>query len=825
MQTGSIANGLQMYTLLPNARSRGQAIQMVVFFLVGAVGQQAGAVIYQYHGWIPSMGMGLGFVLLAFALLMARTPFEKGWVPGWMRGGRWWIGVDVSERDYGKGKEVAEVVLGEVVIGREETALQDLRYQVGEVVKDCRTLAERAPSLGALGGGGSPNASFARIMLPPIISAPDVSNVGVEEPSTRIHEAQATGLAVDEESGHAEPVVAKPVKPPAHLFNTPIKTAHLEAESGDDEISPLAKAKIRAAAAAAAALDKKLQKGGAISSDPHLVAVTSKPRWYRRFYRRFFIQEAGHHAPRSIGLSILDLSSRHRQYARMTHPHSLFRQLWNAAITILTCIAFVTIPLFIGFEELSHGLKPLSLILTVFYILTIITNFRTGYFDDQHVVMEPHLVARRYMRGGTFFFDIVTSIPWIYIVDAFTKERVVVEAKWRTLCLINALWAVKLLLEKGPGLFSITKKYANMRYSLHSALFDSLWVFGAIVLYWHWSACIENWIDVIENSEHLETEGGFERYTIAFFNAASEMFSAGWGVPTPPTSVKRWLKIINILVGAVFEATLVGHISTFLISLDSSGRMYQEKLDEVNQYIAYKNLDATLRKRILSYYEFKYSNNKYFHEQGILRELNEPLRQAVCIHNCRSFLLKVPFFRDGDNAFINQLVTSLTINHYLPGDIVIAEDTSGDDMHFIASGICEVVTQGTVRARLTPGLFFGEISLLFGEMKRTATIRVVTPCVLYSLRKRNLDEVLEHHPIMAHRIRKVAQDRLAQIKTIKKLDLRRKSTVANANAAQHSSDPTNIYDAAEKVTISPSTSDERLSERLSVSSAEKARPK
>lgn len=47
-------------------------------------------------------------------------------------------------------------------------------------------------------------------------------------------------------------------------------------------------------------------------------------------------------------------------------------------------------------------------------------------------------------------------------------------------------------------------------------------------------------------------------------------------------------------------------------------------------------------------------------------------------------------------------------------------------------------------------------------MKRTATIKSVTPCVLYSLSKTQLDEVLSHHPNMAHAIRKVAEERLAQ---------------------------------------------------------------
>lgn len=57
--------------------------------------------------------------------------------------------------------------------------------------------------------------------------------------------------------------------------------------------------------------------------------------------------------------------------------------------------------------------------------------------------------------------------------------------------------------------------------------------------------------------------------------------------------------------------------------------MYKEKLDEVNQYTSYKNLNSALKKRVLNYYEFKYYRGKFFDENRIMRELNGPLKK-VC---------------------------------------------------------------------------------------------------------------------------------------------------------------------------------------------------
>jgi CRP-like cAMP-binding protein len=187
----------------------------------------------------------------------------------------------------------------------------------------------------------------------------------------------------------------------------------------------------------------------------------------------------------------------------------------------------------------------------------------------------------------------------------------------------------------------------------------------------------------------------------------------------------------------------------------------------VNQYITYKGFGENLRNRIIKYYQFKYARGKYFDENRILEELNQPLRQYIALRECQDLIVKVPFFKDADKYFITQVVMILKVNHYLPGDYIIEEGTSGDHMYFIASGTVEAIVNGVVRAKLSPGLFFGEIALLFGRMKRTASIRALSHCILYSLSRQDLNSVLELNPVMAERMRQVAADRLANDQKLK----------------------------------------------------------
>jgi CRP-like cAMP-binding protein len=132
------------------------------------------------------------------------------------------------------------------------------------------------------------------------------------------------------------------------------------------------------------------------------------------------------------------------------------------------------------------------------------------------------------------------------------------------------------------------------------------------------------------------------------------------------------------------------------------------------------------------------------------------------MRECRALIIQVPFFKGADNGFISQVVMILKPCHFLPDDLVIEKGTAGDFMFFIASGNLEVMVDNVAVVELTPGQFFGEIALLFGHMKRTATIRAKTNCSLYSLSRSDLDSILEVYPEMAEKLQKTAEERIGQ---------------------------------------------------------------
>ena len=69
-----------------------------------------------------------------------------------------------------------------------------------------------------------------------------------------------------------------------------------------------------------------------------------------------------------------------------------------------------------------------------------------------------------------------------------------------------------------------------------------------------------------------------EQYSWAMFKALSHMLSIGFGRFPPQNVTEVWLTILSMIVGATFYALFIGNISTLLLSSDSSGRLYDEKV-------------------------------------------------------------------------------------------------------------------------------------------------------------------------------------------------------------------------------------------------------
>ncbi len=122
-----------------------------------------------------------------------------------------------------------------------------------------------------------------------------------------------------------------------------------------------------------------------------------------------------------------------------------------------------------------------------------------------------------------------------------------------------------------------------------------------------------------------------------------------------------------------------------------------------------------------------------------------------------SMVARVPLFAQLGADELQAIMERLHSKHCARGEIIVHRGEAADAMYFIASGKVEIELspQPVVMGQ---GNFFGEMAILTRSL-RSATVRALTPCRLLVLDARDFYHLLDHSPLMAEQIRKVAAAR------------------------------------------------------------------
>jgi small-conductance mechanosensitive channel len=104
-----------------------------------------------------------------------------------------------------------------------------------------------------------------------------------------------------------------------------------------------------------------------------------------------------------------------------------------------------------------------------------------------------------------------------------------------------------------------------------------------------------------------------------------------------------------------------------------------------------------------------------------------------------------------DEESFRNLLAAAERRIYGAGETVIREGDEGSHFHHILSGAMNVSKDGQVVARLGPGDFFGEISLVTGE-KTNATVTAASESVLILVSSSRFKQVVDMNEAMAERL-------------------------------------------------------------------------
>jgi CRP-like cAMP-binding protein len=129
-------------------------------------------------------------------------------------------------------------------------------------------------------------------------------------------------------------------------------------------------------------------------------------------------------------------------------------------------------------------------------------------------------------------------------------------------------------------------------------------------------------------------------------------------------------------------------------------------------------------------------------------------------------LSKVPLLHRLPPEEVQALIPYVTSRIYRAGTTIIRQGEPGDSLFIIEKGAVDIVdvkNQMQKIASISDGGIIGEIALLTGE-PRSATVVAATDVRVWIVLKEHFDLVIAHSPKLAEAVRKLADERIADLK-------------------------------------------------------------
>eukprot|EP00163_Fabomonas_tropica_P030364 TRINITY_DN681_c0_g1_i1.p1 TRINITY_DN681_c0_g1~~TRINITY_DN681_c0_g1_i1.p1 ORF type:complete len:1518 (+),score=303.17 TRINITY_DN681_c0_g1_i1:420-4973(+) len=382
-------------------------------------------------------------------------------------------------------------------------------------------------------------------------------------------------------------------------------------------------------------------------------------------------------------------------------------------------------------------------------------RFYTPLQDGAQLISSRREIRQKLFRSPSFFLDVVTVIPIDIILFAAGAYRAGIYYR-----LVRLWWCHHI-----DRLYTFWER----RTFISPLVFKLLKMGLYIVMIAHVVACAWFKVGFHENFSHsrnwltednIINAGASTQYVRSLYWSVSTLTTVGYGDIVPMTDGETVFTVLVMLIGQSVYAYIIGTIATVLQGKDKLNADFKKKMDELRVWIRWRQLPPDLSRRLVRFYEYLWGVNRGIDEEALLEELPQGLRNEVAYFLNEDTLRSVPIFKSTDQHFISLLAVKLKPLIVGPEDFIIRYGDMGSQMYLMRKGQVQVLSPDmTVEyARLGPGTFFGEIALLRSE-RRTANIRAITYCELFTLDKDDLADILSDFPEYRERIYKVAAER------------------------------------------------------------------
>ena len=257
---------------------------------------------------------------------------------------------------------------------------------------------------------------------------------------------------------------------------------------------------------------------------------------------------------------------------------------------------------------------------------------------------------------------------------------------------------------------------------------------------------IVTWVSSYNGGSALDATPDVQ-YLYALYWALTTLTTVGYGDIIPTNNAERTFCMVSFIVGALVFGYMLSSIASLVNAMDRQAAINEAKMDEVKEYMRWRQVPRDLKVRLRRYYSHYYSKKTVFDEEAILGSLSPELRFEVVRHALKETIGRVPLFGSTLTPhFQLEVFPLLKPLAALSGELILRRGDVPTDLLFLLKGVIEVVSgvHGKPLYRLHQGQHFGE-SVLYGR-RRSANHVAESPCEMLAISAADLSDLFDRRP-------------------------------------------------------------------------------